>query len=59
MFFEVEKCPSKHHDLPRNHHDFTIKKPRSTPAFSQNPLQKHTIASQKIILTIKKQRPDP
>jgi hypothetical protein len=29
-----------HHVSPRIHHVLTIKKPRSTPRFSQNPLKK-------------------
>jgi hypothetical protein len=33
--------PSIHHEVTTIHHKFTIKKPRSTTRFPQNPLQKH------------------
>jgi hypothetical protein len=39
IFFVSKKQPSIHHVLPRIHHDFTIKKPRSAPHFFQNPPQ--------------------
>jgi hypothetical protein len=34
-----------HHVYHAFHHTFTIKKPRFAPGFLQNPLQKHTFAS--------------
>jgi hypothetical protein len=40
-FFDAQKCPLTHHDLPSIHHKRTSKKPRSARKFSQNPLQKH------------------
>jgi hypothetical protein len=40
VFFNSKKRPSEHHNLPRFHHNFTIKKPHSTTRFSQNTPQK-------------------
>jgi hypothetical protein len=36
-----ENVVSKHHVYHAIHHNFTTKKPRSAPRFSQKPLQKH------------------
>jgi hypothetical protein len=48
-FFKPELGPSTSHDPPRIHHKFTIKKPRFTTRFCQNPLQNDEIfPSQKI-----------
>jgi hypothetical protein len=41
MFFDAKKRGAIHHVLPRIHHTITSKKPRSAPAFLENPLQKH------------------
>jgi hypothetical protein len=37
MFFIVQNRPSTHHDLPRNHHNFTTKTPRKNTRFSTPP----------------------
>jgi hypothetical protein len=40
IFFEADLRSFSDHRPPAFHHDFTIKKPRSAPRFSQKPLQK-------------------
>jgi hypothetical protein len=40
MFFNPEKHHTKHHDLPRIHHNFTTIYHHKTPQNPQNPLQK-------------------
>jgi hypothetical protein len=52
VFFEPEKQPSTHHDLPAIHHEFTIKKPRSAHRFCQNPQQKRRLTSAKKVTAI-------
>jgi hypothetical protein len=41
MFLTAAQRQFSHHVLPRIHHVLTIKKPRSTTRFFQNPPQKH------------------
>jgi hypothetical protein len=40
-FSATKKRPSRNHNSPQFHHEFTIKKPRKNARFSKNPLQKH------------------
>jgi hypothetical protein len=40
MFFSGKNRTFFHHNSPQSHHEITIKKPRSTPHFFQNPHQK-------------------
>lgn len=47
IFLAPDITPCSDHLSPASHHDYTIKKPRSTATFSQNPLQKHRYTSQK------------
>jgi hypothetical protein len=50
MFLDAKKPPSTHHDLPRNHHNFTTKTPHQNTAFRKNPQQKRpsTTSSKKM-----------
>jgi hypothetical protein len=43
VFFEVDLRLFSDHLSPAFHHDFTIKKPRSAPRFSQKPPAKHEL----------------
>jgi hypothetical protein len=49
-FSKPEKRPPTHHNSPRFHHKLTIKTPRPSARFSQNPLQKWQNDSAKKIL---------
>jgi hypothetical protein len=39
-FLAAQNCAFSDHNSPQSHHKFTIKKPRSTPHFFQNPHKK-------------------
>jgi len=39
VFFDAEKCPSRHHLLPATHHNFTTKTPHQNHVISRKPLQ--------------------
>jgi hypothetical protein len=44
VFFEPRKRPSEHHVYHAFHHDLTIKKPRSSHLFSQNPSKNNQVS---------------
>jgi hypothetical protein len=54
IFLDAKKQPPTHHDLPRNHHNFTTKTPHQNIFFRQNPSKKRRPTTKQKILESKK-----